>query len=243
MLKKFLFKRILPKIHKLYLSVNLKIKEIEIPSESKCLCLAPHADDESIGCGGLLVKYPDNFDVICLTDGRKGVKEKSAEEAIKIRKEEFSSAMKKACIKSFEFFDITDKQLIEGYEKFKTIDISKYDYIFIPNLLDQHPDHKAVSILLRQLLKESKPKDNLQIAFYEVWSTLALPNVFLDISDVIEKKRELINSHKSQVELKNYTDKAIALNCYRGLLRDRDYAEAFCVVDVNTFFQMCKECV
>ena len=45
---------------------------ITIKPNDKCLVLAPHADDESIGCGGLLLKYPNNFEVVVLTDGRKG---------------------------------------------------------------------------------------------------------------------------------------------------------------------------
>ena len=33
---------------------------LELNPDDKCLVIAPHADDESIGCGGLLLKYPDN---------------------------------------------------------------------------------------------------------------------------------------------------------------------------------------
>lgn len=44
---------------------------LELNPDDKCLVIAPHADDESIGCGGLLLKYPDNCDVVVLTDGAK----------------------------------------------------------------------------------------------------------------------------------------------------------------------------
>ena len=30
--------------------------------------IAPHQDDESMGCGGLLAKYPDECLVVCATD-------------------------------------------------------------------------------------------------------------------------------------------------------------------------------
>lgn len=166
---------------------------------------------------GILSLYPKNFDVICLTDGRKGIKSVSADEAIKIRQNEFSNAMTAACINSFQIFNAEDKHLIEYYEQFRTIPVEKYDYIFIPNMLDQHPDHKAVSLLLNRLIDEKKHKPNLKIAFYEVWTTLALPNAFVDITSVKDKKAILINSHRSQVEQKNYTQKALALNEYRGL--------------------------
>lgn len=45
---------------------------IKIKPDDKCLVIAPHADDESIGCGGLLLTYPQNFEVVVLTDGRRG---------------------------------------------------------------------------------------------------------------------------------------------------------------------------
>lgn len=243
MIKKILFNKIIPKIHKFYLSVNLKITEFTPEEGEKCLCLAPHADDESIGCGGILSLYPKNFDVICLTDGRKGVKSVSVEEAIKIRKNEFSNAMTSAGVNSFQIFNAEDKHLIEYFEQFRTIPVEKYDYIFIPNMLDQHPDHKAVSLLLKRLIDKTKHKSNLKIAFYEVWTTLALPNAFVDITSVKDKKAILINSHRSQVEQKNYTQKALALNEYRGLQKNRDFAEAFCIVDVPVFKKMCDECI
>ena len=88
--------------------------------------------------------------------------------------------------------DIEDRDLINNYEKFSVIDIKDYDYIFIPNLIDQHKDHKAVSILLKQLLEEKEHKDDLKICMYEVWATLALPNKSVDIEEHIETKKSII---------------------------------------------------
>ena len=46
-----------------------KIKKLEIRPTDKICILAPHADDESIGCGGLLALYGKQCDVVLLTDG------------------------------------------------------------------------------------------------------------------------------------------------------------------------------
>jgi LmbE family N-acetylglucosaminyl deacetylase len=46
------------------------------------LVIAPHADDESLGCGGLIAKYPDECAVVVLSDKGDG------------RLQEFASAMK-----------------------------------------------------------------------------------------------------------------------------------------------------
>ncbi len=240
MIKKLLFNRLIPNIYKFYLSINLKTSQLTIEENSKCLCIAPHADDESIGMGGTLYKYNKNFKVVCLTNGIKGIKSLPPEEAKQKRKEEFESALKKADINDFQVLDIDDKSIITQYEKFEKLDISDFDYIFIPNILDQHVDHKSVAINLNRLLKEKAHKKDLKILLYEVWSALPMPNAYVGISDCVEKKKEMINSHSSQVEVKDYTSKAISLNSYRGLPHNIEYAEAFMMLDIPTFKNLCK---
>ena len=77
-MKKCLFKKLFQitkmRILKSYLSVNYTPKRFEIPENVKCLCLAPHQDDETIGMGGTLARYNKNFKVLCLTNGAKGIK-------------------------------------------------------------------------------------------------------------------------------------------------------------------------
>lgn len=216
--------------------INLKPKEFVLNENQKCLCLSPHADDESIGMGGLLSLYPELFDVILLADGRKGIKNTSPEEVIKLREEEFKNALNVAGIDNYNFLRAQDMHLLDGFDLFKTINLNKYDYVFLPNIIDQHPDHKAVSILLKRLLDEgAKVKSDLKICFYEVWSTLGLVNAFVDISDVIDSKKAMINCYKSQIAEKDYEYYAIGLNQYRGMFKDKKYVEAFCILDVNDF--------
>lgn len=242
-MKKFLFNKLLPNVHKFYLSINLKPKNLEINENNRFLLLAPHADDESISSAGLLIKNPDKFKVICLTDGAKGAKDLSYEQAVELRKKEFINAMNFAEIKDFEFLNIPDKNIITNYDKFSQIDINNFDMIFIPNILDQHIDHKSVALNLKKLIEDKPHKKELKIAMYEVWSSLAMPNFYYNISDVIDKKRAMIELHASQVKLKQYTQKAIGLNSFRGLHFDIDYAEAFTIIDINTFNKLCKLCV
>ena len=199
--------------------------ELNLSKEDKCLVIAPHPDDESIGCGGILNLYPQNFEVICLTHGNSD----------SIRAKEFKSAMEFAQIKNFTHLCFTDKKIINEYHKFESIDISNYDYIFIPYIFDQHRDHKAVSALLSKLLKNKKYKSNLKIAYYEVWSTINMPQYYVNISDVINKKIDMINLHKCQVSKKDYAQKIVGLNKYRGLLKDLDAVEAFSIMNVKDF--------
>lgn len=236
-----MFKRFAYKFSKLNALINLKPKELNISAVKKCLCLSPHADDESIGMGGLLSLYPNNFEVILLADGRKGIKDKTIDEVIKIREDEFKCAMSVADIEKYSFLKVEDKKLLDSFEQFKTINLEEYDYIFLPNIIDQHPDHKAVSLLLNQLIKAgTKIKPGLQICFYEVWSALGFVNAFVDISPAIEKKKEMINCYKSQIAQKDYEYHALGLNQYRGMFKDKKYVEAFCIMDVKDFSKICE---
>lgn len=90
------------------------------------------------------------------------------------------------------------------------------------------------------MLSQKKHKETVQIVFYEVWQSLALPNSYIDISDVVEQKKELIDIYKSQIASRNYTSKIIGLNNYRGLIPNLDYVEAFSVMSVDLFKKICK---
>lgn len=240
MIKKMLFRKNLFDYTKYTAGINLKPKEFSLKEGERAICLAPHADDESIGMGGTLALNPEKFEVILLTDGRKGVKNTPTDEVIESRKKEFESAMKVAKIQNYSFLNCKDKELLFYEDKFCKLEISSIDYIFVPNLIDQHPDHKAVSINLNKLLKQSKHKKNLKICFYEVWSALGFVNGFVDIERVIETKKEMIASYPSQTSQKNYEYHALGLNQYRGMLKNKKYVEAFCILSVEDFEKICK---
>ena len=220
---KKIYSRLINRIFNPFFGINLKPMPFELKETEKCLVIAPHPDDESIGCGGILNLYKENFDVICLTTPTEQ------------RKEEFKSAMEYAGIKNFQMLTLEDKHITDGFEKFKAINISNYDYIFIPYVFDQHKDHKAVSLLLEKHLKTAKHKENLKIVYYEVWSAMSLPQYFVNISSVAQKKAEMINLHKSQVISKDYAQKILGLNSYRGLLKSLDYVESFSIFSVKEF--------
>lgn len=240
MIKECLFKKLSYKFSALTATLNLKPQELIIAPDTKCLCLSPHADDESIGMGGLISLYPKNFDLVLLTDGRKGVKDIPEDEAVKVREEEFKCALNAAGgVNDYNFLKIQDKKLMESYDIFQSIDLKNYDYIFLPNVIDQHPDHKAVSLLLKRYIEEgTKIKPDLKICFYEVWSTLGLVNAFVDISNVIESKKSMINCYKSQISQKDYVYHALGLNQFRGMLKDKKFVEAFCILPAVDFIKI-----
>lgn len=234
---------------KIYMSVNYSAEKFEIPDETKCLCLAPHQDDETIGMGGTLAKYHKNFDCICLTNGAKGFNdakrisgvEVTRDEAIKIRAEEFENAMKSAGVENFKILNIEDRALAQGYGEFSKIDFSKYDYVFIPNFIDQHKDHKAVSYLLYKYLTENEISKDFKIGFYEVWSALGMVNACIDITDFIKTKEQMLNNYLSQTTHRPYTSASLGLSAYRGLARNMDYAESYLILTQEEFLKLMED--
>ncbi len=209
-------------------------------SNDKCLLLAPHPDDETFGCGGLLLKNPDNFHIICLTDGIHGNFDKNPDhEAIKqIRKTEFVSALKIAGVNSYEFIEIEDRKLIKNYDKFQNINLNNYNYIFIPYFMDNHKDHKATKVMIQKLIRDKGYNKNQKIAFYELWSTLPQFNYYVDITQIKNKKEQMINCYKSQLKNLDYLEGLIGLNKYRGTCASLGYAESYSVLNVSDFLKL-----
>lgn len=190
----------------------------------RTVVLAPHPDDESIWCGGLLLKFHPT--VVIMTDGRHGGEDGCEEETIHIRHEELSNAMRFAGITNYSELGIEDGHLAgaDFGEIARRIHLEDYEAIFVPAPHDAHPDHAAVWPSLAPFIKEGQ-----EVYFYDGWSALATPTHFLDISDAIEGKKALVRLYASQEAYVRYSERVAALNYYRGLLAYPavEYAEAY----------------
>ena len=196
---------------------------LQIGEKDKILVVAPHPDDESIGCGGLLASYPEQCEVLLLTDGYDR-QHKDASIA-DIRKKEFVSALDSVGIKNYYCLDIPEHEIPDNIGKIKTIDFSKYTLVFVPNRYELHTDHKAAFNAVKSVIGLCNSRCKLYE--YEVWTTIRNPNVLFDIEKVKTKKGEMIRCHSSQVAELDYLDLALGLNSYRGKTHGMNYAEAY----------------
>ncbi|MBR5670159.1 PIG-L family deacetylase [Candidatus Saccharibacteria bacterium] len=107
----------------------------------RTVVLAPHPDDESIWCGGLLLKYRP--DVVVLTDGRYGGEDGREAETTRIRHKELAVAMRLAGVTSYCELGIEDGRLAEAdFGKIaRKVRLDDYDVIICPAPHDSHPDH------------------------------------------------------------------------------------------------------
>ena len=200
-----------------------------IQKTDKLLIVSPHPDDESIGCGGLLALYGQQCDVMLLTDGRFGKSEKrkecSEDEIIKTRLDELKKALELCGIHELITLNIPDSELKQNKKKLLSCDISRYDYIFIPNAFETHPDHYYACKYIKWMRFMGKTK--AKIYEYEVWTPLRSVDWLLDISSVEHIKRQMIEQHVSQLECMDYLSSGMGLSQYRGIGCRTSAAEAF----------------
>ena len=202
---------------------------MRIQQQDKLLVVAPHPDDESIGCGGLLALYGKQCDVLLVTDGRLGKSEKrktvSDEEIIETRLKELKNALQLCNVHQLIALNIPDSQVKKNKKIFFETNIKEYDYIFVPNIHETHPDHYWTCKYIKKMRFYGKTK--AKIYEYEDWTALRSIDWLLDISSVEEVKRKMIMQHVSQLECMDYLNSAMGLSHYRGIGCRTSSAEAF----------------
>lgn len=201
----------------------------------RLLVLAPHPDDEVIGCGGLVAQHlreHRRVRVVVATDGAEGG-DGSA------REEESRRALATLGEAELHFLRFRDRHLGDDAAPAIREHLLSFrpDLIVAPSPVEIHPDHLALARVLCELLQ----RDELlfaelavaRVAFYEVGQPLR-PNALVDISDVAEAKFAAIAEHASQLAVRDYVSYTRGLNAYRAMTLPREtrYAEGYFVVDL-----------
>lgn len=200
-----------------------------IQPSDKLLVVAPHPDDESIGCGGLLALYGGQTDVLLLTDGRRGKSSARKgcrdEEIIDTRLSELNNALSLCGAHALMTLNIPDSQVKRNRKAIKQVDLTGYNYIFVPNAHEEHPDHYWACRYFKRMRLFGRTKAKLYE--YEVWTPLRSVDWLLDISSVQETKTAMIRQHVSQLECMDYLNSAMGMSAYRGIGCRTSAAEAF----------------
>jgi LmbE family N-acetylglucosaminyl deacetylase len=200
------------------------------------LVLAPHPDDESLGCGGTLRLHAlrgDRVVAVFLTSGELGLKLMPREKARQIREREARAAARILGLAEVIFLRQQDWLMsadVEGAGKALRPILQREapGVIYIPHRDEWHPDHKAAWPVVRAALKRSKIRRPI-LRGYEVWTPLAAYDHVENISPVMRCKLQAIRAHKSQAEREfDYVQAVTGLNQYRGALAGKcAYAEVF----------------
>lgn len=203
----------------------------------RLLVLAPHPDDEVIGCGGLVALHLRDgrpVHVVVATDGAQ------AGDGAQ-REAESRAALALLGDATIEFLHFPDRAL----ERAPDLDVRlaailrewKPDLIAVPSPLEIHPDHVALSRAFCDLIARDPSffadLAVARVAFYEVSAPLR-PNALVDITSVADAKYSAIAMHASQTTIRDYTSYARGLNAWRTMTLPPQvkFAEAYWTIEL-----------
>jgi N-acetylglucosamine malate deacetylase 1 len=212
----------------------------------KVLVVAPHPDDEAIGCGGTIVRHTQRGDVVeavFLTSGELGLKHLAPEEAWKLREAEARRSCKVLGIQPPQFLRLPDWTMGDHLPEAAAIlapimSRSRPDLIYLPHPGEWHPDHRASLPLLHGALNHIPEKPSaheMKLRGYEVWTPLTEYHYVEDITPVMATKLRALRKHVSQVKDWDYVRAIRGLNEFRGAMAGRcRYAEVFLDLPLGT---------
>ncbi|RLA87963.1 MAG: hypothetical protein DRG20_06795 [Deltaproteobacteria bacterium] len=254
-LLRYIYRRFLPLRLKQQIDIFYSLRGADIlpklidkPAGKNILVLAPHPDDEVIGCGGTLYKHHlagDKITVVYMTDGSKGAEPKSwGEELAKKRKEEAKEAAKIIGIDELIFLNNPDGELTINKQTLNQIKLVlekiKPDLVYLPFILERHPDHRITSEIFIKCVKKWKNFSGYCCA-YEVWTPL-MPNYLVDIGEYTKIKVKALNKFKSQISRVNIIDAALGFAKYRAVLHTGldTFVEAFLFCKIKEYLKLYK---
>ena len=217
----------------------------------KILIFAPHADDETLGCGGIIAKntFLGNQVKVVVVTGAGGEKHKHfSNELFLTVQNEFKKAMAVLSVNDYEFlnFPSTMLDIVGRLELNIAIDKITRKFqpsdIYVPFAGDMHNDHRmvceAVAVATRPYLNYVNMIENIYA--YETLSETHLkypslgasflPNVHENVSDFFKLKLKALSKYPSQLQSKNQPrtlDAIENLAKMRGNHIGVKYAEAF----------------
>ena len=194
------------------------------PPGQRVMVIAPHMDDEVIGCGGILAKYR-NLKVPCgvtfvMTETRRpSVRWNEAEKAHQV-------------LGTARLFRLNgnDSQVDDEtsvHRLFEIFQETQFDTLFLPTLDDWHPEHQYSIGLVNRLFTDYAV-DVPNVYGYEVWSH-PFPQILIDVSKEFPIKREAMDCYQSQLALFNYRQMIDGMATMRASFfrRNVTHAEAF----------------
>ena len=192
------------------------------------LAIGAHPDDIEFGCGGALIKYTQKSHrlfLLVMTGGGLGG-------SSSVRTKEQGASGKILGAEKIFWGGYDDSHLIVNVELISKIEAviseAKPDFIFCNFPDDTHQDHRHLAQAIMSATRYIR-----NVLFFEGPTTQNFnPQVFVDISDTLDRKVEALQAHHSQVMKTNIEDLSIVEVArssanFRGIQGRVKYAEAF----------------
>jgi LmbE family N-acetylglucosaminyl deacetylase len=209
----------------------------------KVLIIAVHPDDETLGCGGTLLKHKENNDeihwLICTDIDKNNDYYNTRQDEIKeVSKLYDFDSVNNLELKTMQVDEYSMSELIGKISK--VINDVKPNIIFLPFKGDIHSDHRKIFEASYSCTKSFRYPFIKKIYMVETLSETEfalstkedsfIPNVFIDTSKYMDKKIKIMKVFKSELgehpfprSIRNLK----ALGTLRGATAGCEYAESF----------------
>lgn len=217
---------------------------------STILVIAPHPDDETLGCGGTLLRHKnDGDDIHWLIVTEITTERGFTQQRIDKRAEEINQAadlygfasVSKLGFPTARLDTVPVEKMVQKIGE--TIHSIRPDIVYLPYPGDIHSDHKFVFDSGMSCTKWFRYPFIKRILVYETLSETELginpsntkfsPNVYVDITDFLDRKIGIMKVFQSEIGEFPFprSDQAIrALSAYRGASSGFQFAEGFMLI-------------
>lgn len=205
----------------------------ELVSGTRVLVLAPHFDDEVIGCGGLLTRLATegaDVRVLFISDGAGDGTYEERKAYSERRQAEAAGATARLGVAGSIILGLPDGNLAAHRDAMMggiadAIANHKPDLLFCPSPLEVSDDHRAVFRALYDVLSPLRDTDNtvqftiaqaIRVLLYEV-NHPGHPDLLVDVSREMRTVARAMRCYTSQLERHPYAKAAWGLRRFRTL--------------------------
>lgn len=215
----------------------------------KVIVIAPHMDDEVLGCGGTIVRHVNSGHhvTVCVVANR-AYNHKYEPEFIEEQKASCKKAQEILSYQDLVFLDLPDEQLDRAQIDIITpleriVSQCKPDIVYLPHRGDLNQDHRAVFEAVRVVCRPFAQNFHTVLRVYEVPSSTDqvpgvnewpfLPNYFVNIEHSLDRKIKAMESYFKEIREFPHPRSSKGLRIYaqkRGMEVGMPAAEAFMIL-------------
>lgn len=215
----------------------------------RILVIAPHPDDEILGCGGVMAKHiADGDDVyVCIATSSRIKKYRDLNSEYVHRVSDYLGVKEVFFLDypTVELISISNRDFTNSFTEL--IKNNQPEIVYIPFYGDMHTDHKMVADAAMVALRPYSAPTVKAIYAYETLSETGwnypnvdkafIPNTFEDISKYIDIKIHAMELYETKITTPPHPRSAEGISTlakYRGGTVGVEYAEAFmCLRQIN----------
>lgn len=214
--------------------------------KNKVLVLAPHMDDEALGCAGTICKHKENHDWIAVIFvAHRVYGHRFDQDKDRLQREHALKAKKILRYDQVTFLNLADERLDLCLQEIiipleKSLREYQPNIVYCPFSGDNNQDHRAVFEAARVVFRPAASGFLQSLCLYEIPSSTEqspalpqnafLPNFYVDIKNYIEQKIKAISCYDTEKRIYPHPRSPEAVRVLakkRGIEIGFEYAEAF----------------